>query len=890
MRQKFKCIVTFLLLSVTPTFAQQGRIVGRVFDAVTGKGLPMANVIIQGTKMGTTCDMDGYFSFTKLPPGDYTLVASMVGYKPSSIRVTIKGNETREVHFYLTEEVFKVEEVVAIGERPVLEKEVAASKTVVTKEKLDIVQTEDIKGVLEKQAGFQGQGTDIHVRGGRSNELMVMIDGLPIRDQLSGSSFGLYIPISAIEELEALTGGFNAEYGQAMSGVVNITLKEGSSKFTGSLEYSRDNFGKYSDKLRVVNHQNKDVLNFNVSGPEVLTSFLKNVLKVNIPGTFTYYISFHMDLEDTHLPHAESLYTSVYKTWLLGKREENDYSLLSRFSWKLSNNFRVYFMVNKSIEVNQGYFLSSSDYPFASGFPYSYINNLQNYLTFTRDGIQQALSIHHALSPSTFYDLKLSRFFTNLRADVNGKHWSQYVETVDTMPHDQFWDYGDAPYWHDHYVETYTAKFDFSKIFSKIWRMKAGFIFNRNELQWLDIHYPWYASSGGLGLNYDLYKIYSFDGGVYAQTEIYFAGMVANLGLRMDYWVPGKYVDDAVRRILQEPDLPPAIKSEYTHYLNDNATIRGRIVKFHVSPRIGLAYPITERDKFFASYGHFSQLPDLKYVYSKLGVRASSSYELVGNPNLRPTVTVAYELGLEHLLNERSKLKLTAYYKDIFNYPTARKVAGIPPNPSFWMYFNSDYSRSVGLEADLSYTLGRHLYGSLSLTLSQSKGRSSSAEDWYWRGSVETLKEWYLKWDRPVKFYGDMALSYRRGEYLRLGFLKMDDFLMSLGVSFQSGVRYTPVDTLGNQGEINSKLGPMWKRIDFKFEKGILHINSFELRFKSEVRNVFNWRDQRIINPVTGRAYEPGDPLPPRTTEESMLNPARYGEPREIFVGVFVRW
>ncbi|MEO0230498.1 MAG: TonB-dependent receptor [candidate division WOR-3 bacterium] len=889
MRKLLRVFIILPLIFPVLVYAE-GRIVGRVFDAVSGKGLPMANVVIQGTKLGVSTDVNGYYYFSRVSPGDYILVASMVGYKPQQIKVSIKGNETREVNFYLQEEVFNVEEIVIVGERPLMEKEVAASKTVVSREKLDLLVTEDVKGILQKQAGFQGEGTDIHVRGGRSNELMVMIDGLPIKDQLSGSSFGLYIPISAIEELEALTGGFNAEYGQAMSGVVNISLREGSTKFNGSIEYMKDNLGKYSEYAKIVNSQNKDVLNINLSGPEPLTHLLKNSFKLKVPGEVTYYLSFHMDLEDTHLPHADSLFTSVYNTWLLGKREENDYSLLSRVSWKLSNNFRVYLMLNKSIEVNQGYFLSSSDYPFANGFPYRYINILNNYLTFTRDAIQQALSIHHALSPSTFYDLKISRFFTNLRADVKGKHWLTYTETIDTVPHDLFWDYGDAPYWHDHYVETYTGKFDFNRIFSKIFRMKTGFVANRNELQWLDIHYPWYGTQSGLGLNYDLYKVYSFDGGAYAQSEIYFAGMVANLGLRLDFWVPGKYVDDAVRRILQESDLPPAIKSEYTKYINNNATFRGRIVKFHLSPRLGFAYPITEKDKFFASYGHFSQLPDLKYVYSKLGVRASSSYELVGNPNLNPTVTVAYELGLEHLFNERSKLKVTAYYKDIFNYPTARKVPGIPPNPSFWMYFNSDYSRSVGLEADLVYYTPYHIFGSFSLTLSQSKGRSSSAEDWYWRGSVETIKEWYLKWDRPVKFYGDISYSLKKGEYINLGPVRVDDLLLTISASIQSGVRYTPQDTLGNQGEINSKLGPTWRRVDFKFEKGLFKLWGAGVKFKSEVRNVFNWRNHRIINPVTGRAYEPGDPIPPRSTPEGMLNPARYDEPRQVMMGVFVRW
>ena len=285
------------------------------------------------------------------------------------------------------------------------------------------------------------------------------------------------------------------------------------------------------------------------------------------------------------------------------------------------------------------------------------------------------------------------------------------------------------------------------------------------------------------------------------------------------------------------------------------------------------------------SYGHFSQLPDRKFVYSKLGRRATSTYELVGNPNLNQTITVAYELGLEHHFGEYTKLATTAYYKDVFNYPTALKVPGIPPNPDFWMYFNSDYSRSLGIEVTLERRLFKNWYADIELTISQSKGRTSTAEDIYWRGEEETLKEWYLKWDRPIKFFSSIAYILYEDERLNiLGITIPGDLRANFSLSLQSGRRYTPQDIYGNRGEVNSGVGPYWSRVDIELEKG-LKIFGLKLKLFFEGKNIFNHKDVYYINPITGRDYRPGDPLPPYTDEEDMLSPARYREGRKLRLG-----
>ncbi len=873
----------FIILLVSCLYSATGAIRGVVYDATTGKPLPGADVYLEDEKIGTSADLDGSYVLLKVPPGKHTLIASMLGYKKSTREVRLREGEILEIDFYLEEEAINIgEEIVVVGKRELLEPEVSASLRSLSTTELENMPVEDVKDVIAAQPGITGIGSDIHIRGGRSNEIVMLVDGIPVRDPLSGSAFGIYIPTDMVQSLEALVGGFSAEYGEAMSGIINVKTKEGGDKLRGFLRYK-------SDHIKPLNYFNTDRFEFSLDGP---VPFTRNLA--------TFYTSFYYKGSDTYLPHCSKLYSSVVKKTF--GREENIFSGIFKLTLKPGSDKKLSISFSKSIEVNQGYYSTRRDYPFAHGFPYRYINILDHYPVFTRDGNHFLISFTHLLSEKSFYEIKLSRFFTNLHLDVQGKRWDEYDELMDIeppasdthpYPGDGFFDTGDSPIWHDHYNETYTLKFDFTRKPRPIFRMKTGFELDYSEVQWIDIQYPWFYSPDGLGYNHDLYKAYTTKFGAYYEMRIHFAGMVANLGMRYDMWVPGKYVDRGVERALSIPDLAPAVEREYRRYIEESSKLPIVNLRYraHVSPRIGVAFPITERDKFFFSYGHFSQMPDFKYVYSKLGVRASSTYELVGNPNLKPTVTVAYELGMEHLFSSTVKLSVTAYYKDIFNYPTAVKVKGIPPNPDFWMYFNSDYARSMGLEFSLQKAFSNHYRGSIEFSLSQAKGKASTSEDAYYRGETETLREWYLKWDRPYKLFADLGIKFDKGESPKLGPVTLpDNWSLDISFSYQAGRRYTPQDTLGNYGEINSGLGPPWTRTDLNFKKYFDLGKVGKVAVLLEVRNLFNHRDVYYVNPVTGRAYEPGDPLPPYKDEKDMLNPARYREPRSIRVGVEFRW
>jgi outer membrane receptor protein involved in Fe transport len=869
-------------LIITHIIVAGGILRGVVYDAKTGVGLPGANVIIENTKLGTSTDFDGSYMFSNLKPGEYSILASMLGYKSKKYRIKIKEGEVTELDFYLEEAYVTLEEIVVVGKRPMIEKEVTSSLRTLSREEIEALGVRDVAAVLSNQMGVVGfEDRDIHIRGGRSNEILMVVDGIPVRDPLSGNAFGIYLSSSAIDEYEAIIGGFNAEYGGAMSGVINVKIREGGDKFSGYLRYR-------TDHTPLFNYFMSDRIEGNLSGP---LSFIKY-------GKAYFFLSGYANFTDTYLPSVKPLYSSPFETSKLSPRSQNELSGVFKLTWKPSDVYLVNLTWTKSIEVNQGYFYHRSDYPFAYGFPYYYINILDHYPIFTRDGNHFVLSLKHVLSERTFYELKLSRFFSNLHIDVNGKHWSEYRERLDIFPPpedtsdypgDGFYDAGDAPYWHDHYVETYSFKTDLTHMLSAIHKVKTGGIFEYSEAQWIDIQYPWYEAPDGLGLNHDIYRVYTTRGALYFQDQISFAGMIGNIGLRYEFWIPGKYLEDGVRRVLKDRNLHRVIKNEYESYLRETPTIpffRYYHIKGHLGPRIGVSYPVTDRDKFFFSYGHFAQMPDFKYVYSKLGRRVTSGYELVGNPNLKPKVTVAYELGWEHLLTQFLKFSITAYYKDIFNYPTAKEVPGEPPNPSYWMYFNVDYARAFGIEIGFNKRLSRYWYGSLEISLSQVKGRSSTEEDRYIRGREEKLGEFYLWWDRPYEILANFGIRVGEDEKPEIGPLSLpSDWRMNIRISYHAGRRYTPVDTTGYEGEVNSKIGPPWRRVDFYLEKR-LNIGGFKMLIFIDIYNLFNHKNVYYVNPVTGRAYEYGDPLPAGKRPIDMLNPARYRSPRSVRIGL----
>ncbi len=227
-----------------------GKITGTVKDAETGEVLPGVNVILQGTSRGAATDVSGQYTILNIPPGRYTLKVSYIGYADFSVRnIIVNIDQTTTIDFALKAEVIAGEEVTVVATRPVVDKDVSSSQTNVTARQIDnIPAAKNINDVVSLQAGIvQGEDGAI-IRGGGADQTAFVVDGFTQRDERTNLPF-TQVSLSSVDAIQIQTGGFNAEYGNIRSGLINVVTKEGDrQRYSGSVTYNhtppaQKNFG-----------------------------------------------------------------------------------------------------------------------------------------------------------------------------------------------------------------------------------------------------------------------------------------------------------------------------------------------------------------------------------------------------------------------------------------------------------------------------------------------------------------------------------------------------------------------------------------------------------------------------------------------------------------------
>ncbi|MDP2303745.1 MAG: TonB-dependent receptor [Ignavibacteria bacterium] len=933
-----KLFLLIFILSGPLLFSQsKGNLAGKIVDAASNEPIIGVNVIVKGTYWGAATDLNGNFKINDISPGTYTVEVSSIGYK--TIQYTalqIEANKTKSLDIKLEETVLTLgQDVVVVGEKPLMDVEETQSKKTISRDDIEMASVENISDLITQQAGVVKSDNAIHIRGGRSYENAMLLDGVSVQDPLAGTGFGLQLSANAIEEVEVITGGYNAEFGQATSGVVNVRTREGGSRYSGYISYKRDNLGD-----RTSNHVfNIDILEANFSGPEPIFTTILPAIGIKLPGDFSFFGNFYMGISDGitqgyNKSTATQLYSSTFFGEKYAPRGENSWFWLGKLTYKYSSTMKFQYSFNQSVNINQNSQSLQSNLEYVEpspGYQYEFQNILDNANTFTHINKYNTFGVTHTLNSKTFYELKVNHYFTNLRADANGLPFAQYAEpkditnfpieyynlgrdTVGVIPGDGFWDVGNPFTWRDHYVEEYSLRGDLTSFFDEKNKFKAGFNFQFQEMQVVDIYKPWI---GELGLNNDIYRVYPALGSFYAQDNINFSGMILNFGLRLDYWFPGKYVDDAI----ENPEvvtIPDETRAKYKD--NSYAFFGNRRFKARLSPRLGISHPVSDNQVLFFSYGHFSKWPKPQFVYAKLNpLNAKSSFQKFGNPNLNPETTVAYELGLKTQFSSDDVLTLTAYYKDIFDYVSTRTAiiqSARFATQRFITYVNSDYARSRGIEFEYKKRMGKWFTGSASFTYSIVTGKSSSADEGVLvlQGDLqESIKEEYVTWDRPINASVTTNFYIQRGEPLfDFGRGILDDYNIYFRFHYQSGKRYTPAiftgkyDTDGKpeylfpRNDRNNKLGKDWFWVDMNFEKYLV-VGGLKFSIFMEVSNLLDIKNSAIINPVTGEAYELGDAVPSSWNDPNYpelqspvspypFNPARYLTRRNIKFGFSLRF
>ena len=251
----FSILCTALIVMSSPisaTAGTSGKISGTVVDKSNGQGLPGANVVLVGTSKGASSDLKGVFKIFNVDPGTYQMKISMMGYQKITVEnVRVSVDLTTHISLEMNVAILEIKEAVIVtADRPLVQKDMTMKQTTLYASEIADMPLDDIPSILSTQsnvsiltgtptakAGYNVRGIDdIRMRGGRNNEVALLIDGVKVQNPLFGG-FGTKLNTNAVEQLTISAGGFSAEYGNALSGVINLTTRSGRENFSGSLEF-----------------------------------------------------------------------------------------------------------------------------------------------------------------------------------------------------------------------------------------------------------------------------------------------------------------------------------------------------------------------------------------------------------------------------------------------------------------------------------------------------------------------------------------------------------------------------------------------------------------------------------------------------------------------------
>ena len=310
MQKRILILILMLFLITFSLFAgTTGKLAGRVKDD-GGNPIPFANIILEGTQIGTQTKENGQFIIINVPPGTFNVLCTQIGFASQKITgVKIHVDETTIQNITLVKSAMEVEGYQVTEARiELISRSKTSSGNTMTSDTIEDIAVDDIEGLIAIQAGAVMVGDDLHIRGGRANEVVYSVDGMSVSDPVDGGA-ALTIDTDAIQNMKVMTGGFTAEYGNAQSGIVNIVTKSGGRDYSGKIEFNSDHL--FSD----VDNSNSDVVKFALGGPVfgALSSAMRDKFTFFLNGAANWYDSRYNDFYNSN-PNEElvHLYQPIY--------------------------------------------------------------------------------------------------------------------------------------------------------------------------------------------------------------------------------------------------------------------------------------------------------------------------------------------------------------------------------------------------------------------------------------------------------------------------------------------------------------------------------------------------------------------------------------------------
>jgi outer membrane receptor protein involved in Fe transport len=897
-----------ILLLLTCSFAgTTGKIAGQITDAQTGENLPGVNIIIEGTTLGAATDADGTYIILNVPPGLYTITLDYIGYQRMIVReVRVNVDFTTRLDRSMQQTVIEGEAVEVFGERnPLVRQDLTNTQVAVTSEAIDALPVDQIRDVISLQAGIiTDNDGNLHIRGGRSNEIAYQVNGLSINNPY-GNSQGVGLATNAVEEVSVSAGTFSAEYGHALSGVVNYVTKDGGNKYHGSLRaWTGDHVSDHEDVFFNIDDfdpLNNQRLEWTASGPIPFTSdkitFFTSGVYINDKG-YLYGIRVY-NPEDLLFLEADrpvvdpvglSFSGGPNNTIIISMDPANsgangdgeivpmvvreNLNLTGKLTWKASNQIKV-------------------SYDFIFDYGDNYNRSAQGYNSFRRfrftpDGrpkttsnnASHSIGITHSLSKRTFYTLK---FGVNLNYALTSvfedKFDPRYIPSVDNDITNQI-----LPPTDDYVVggmdlarteeknSSFLGKFDLVSQVLDNHELKFGADYAYHYMDYESFTYLFEEVGPMTGrfiipdpeenpeyTDFQTYHREPVQASVYILDKMELAKeFIFNIGMRYEYFYS---------RAPYNPDLAGTVDTG----VDDPENLEDSEPKHSLMPRLSLSFPITSRGIIRFSYGIFHQYPTLRSIYRnpRFIDYNFTSIPSFGNANLEPERSIQYEMGLQQQFTDNIKMDLTIFYKDVNNLIEDRRViAGeVAIDKEFNVYTNISYAKVRGFTASiLKRRAPRGLFSAtLDYTYQVGQGAFTDPLDLAIdtrTGRATAQKLVPLDYDRTHVLNGTISVG------------KTNNWLVSAIGYVRNGSPYTPSVPSSVQPvefEVNSARRPWLKNLDLKMEK-FFHMKSLQFSIFAQINNLFDLENNIFVHTNTGKSL---------TNLEESYNPNRFNNLKE---------
>ncbi|MFQ6615945.1 MAG: carboxypeptidase-like regulatory domain-containing protein [Fidelibacterota bacterium] len=944
MKTKLFLISLLGLLLASTAFAQTGKISGSVIDRETGEPLIGANVIVMGTSFGAATDVEGRFVILDVPSGTYSLKTTYVGYQEvtlSNVRV-VAGLTVYAEDISLSSVAIEAEPIQVVAERPLIEKSATNAVRIVTSDEIEKLPVRGANEYFALQPGVVLQNDRIHIRGGRSDEVGFYIEGASAKDIVDrdGGSLINTIP-EALEEVLVQAGGYAAEFGGANAGIIQQNFRTGGDRLFMSLQGETDNFGNYPGEkvLGSYSYGYSDYV-VTLSGPLLFNrvrfflagenNFMRDYNPVFWSGSpATWFDGTPLD--------------TVYDTGVRGG-DKGDMEVLSWNAGNIPGRMRNRYGANGTLllDFHPLRIKTAGAYTWqrqrSNTLPIMYLFAQDRLPLTDRSEVLINTKASYFLTSTSFLELNLN--FLDRRTKTYDPWFKDdflaYSDSLEAARVSEENDLGWAA------QPSYTSRvrpydfhgFQFHRpgyLLSGLTKDQRGYLggsvaftsqVGRHELKlggsaenWSVRHY--FVSGGRAGAqallsfmrsNPDSARdatslarivrvqttpnIYGFDefGNVidkgpdgprhpkfysaYLQDKIEYNDIIINAGLRYDYIFMDTWK-------LADPTRPEVDTRIYTL---ENV---GKSQAYeYVSPRLGFAFPVTDRTVFHVQYGKFVQPPGLDVTYRGLMYSAfvfTGGYYFT-NPvgyDLEPERTTQYEVGFTQQFTDFASFDLTAFYKDIrgqIQFDHVETAAGWEIS-QYPVYVNQDFATTKGLELSFRMRRTNRLLGQINYTFSDARGTNSFASSA--GGALEGPGRVAPKIVIPLRYQqthrGSVNLDYRFG--LGDGGPILERSGINLLFTFNSGHPFTRAVSPGGLGQedamtggilndgdsrqrqpiepINSSTTPWNSNLDVRLDK-TFSLAGLDLNAYVYVQNVFNTRNVTNVYYGTGNAYDDG--------------------------------